>query len=136
MLDMGRVFGGIVGQSEANLRSVIRTAEAIAEWRDPAQEDEKERRAKEFDLNYVTLDGNIALSGGINTGVAINSDLGSLTLNGAITQTSNPNFVIKTGSGDLVLGVEAATFHECRIPRHQAAVTVLGEKKRARQVVK
>jgi SpoVK/Ycf46/Vps4 family AAA+-type ATPase len=29
-LDMGRVFGGIVGQSEANLRSVIRTAEAIA----------------------------------------------------------------------------------------------------------
>ncbi len=29
-LDMGRIFGGIVGQSEANLRSVIRTAEAIA----------------------------------------------------------------------------------------------------------
>lgn len=29
-LDMGRVFGGIVGQSEANLRTVIRTAEAIA----------------------------------------------------------------------------------------------------------
>jgi hypothetical protein len=29
-LDMGRVFGGIVGRSEANLRSVIRTAEAIA----------------------------------------------------------------------------------------------------------
>lgn len=29
-LDMGRVFGGIVGQSEANLRSVIETAEAIA----------------------------------------------------------------------------------------------------------
>ena len=27
---MGRVFGGIVGQSEANLRSVIQTAEAIA----------------------------------------------------------------------------------------------------------
>jgi succinyl-CoA synthetase beta subunit len=34
--------------------------QAIAEWRDPSQEDEKERRAKEFDLNYVTLDGNIA----------------------------------------------------------------------------
>ncbi|MGH7888046.1 MAG: ADP-forming succinate--CoA ligase subunit beta [Candidatus Binatia bacterium] len=34
--------------------------QAIAEWRDPTQEDEKERRAKEFDLNYVTLDGNIA----------------------------------------------------------------------------
>jgi SpoVK/Ycf46/Vps4 family AAA+-type ATPase len=29
-LDMGRVFGGLVGQSEANLRAVIRTAEAIA----------------------------------------------------------------------------------------------------------
>ena len=29
-LDMGRVFGGIVGQSEANLRSIIQTAEAIA----------------------------------------------------------------------------------------------------------
>jgi SpoVK/Ycf46/Vps4 family AAA+-type ATPase len=27
---MGRVFGGIVGQSEANLRAVIQTAEAIA----------------------------------------------------------------------------------------------------------
>jgi succinyl-CoA synthetase beta subunit len=32
----------------------------IADWRDATQEDEKERRAKEFDLNYVTLDGNIA----------------------------------------------------------------------------
>lgn len=32
----------------------------IADWRDPTQEDDKERRAKEFDLNYVTLDGNIA----------------------------------------------------------------------------
>ena len=32
----------------------------IANWRDPSQEDEKERKAKEFDLNYVTLDGNIA----------------------------------------------------------------------------
>ncbi|MFD2304866.1 AAA family ATPase, partial [Roseibacillus ishigakijimensis] len=29
-LDMGRVFGGVVGQSEANLRSVIATSEAIA----------------------------------------------------------------------------------------------------------
>ncbi|MGR8946900.1 MAG: ADP-forming succinate--CoA ligase subunit beta [Gammaproteobacteria bacterium] len=33
---------------------------AIAEWRDETQEDEKERRAQEFDLNYVTLEGNIA----------------------------------------------------------------------------
>lgn len=29
-LDMGRVFGGIVGQSEANLRAIIQTAEAIS----------------------------------------------------------------------------------------------------------
>ena len=29
-LDAGRIFGGLVGQSEANLRSVIQTAEAIA----------------------------------------------------------------------------------------------------------
>ncbi len=34
--------------------------QSIAAWRDAAQEDEKERRAKEFDLNYVTLEGNIA----------------------------------------------------------------------------
>ena len=32
----------------------------ISEWRDPSQEDLKERQAAEFDLNYVTLDGNIA----------------------------------------------------------------------------
>jgi succinyl-CoA synthetase beta subunit len=32
----------------------------ISDWRDPTQEDEKERKAAEFDLNYVTLDGNIA----------------------------------------------------------------------------
>ncbi|MCZ6894818.1 MAG: ADP-forming succinate--CoA ligase subunit beta, partial [Gammaproteobacteria bacterium] len=32
----------------------------IAQWRDASQEDDKERRAKEFDLSYVTLDGNIA----------------------------------------------------------------------------
>ena len=34
--------------------------QSIAEWRDETQEDEKERRAAEFDLNYVTLEGNIA----------------------------------------------------------------------------
>ncbi len=34
--------------------------QTIAEWRDPTQEDEKERKAQEFDLNYVTLEGNIA----------------------------------------------------------------------------
>ncbi|MGI9332675.1 MAG: ADP-forming succinate--CoA ligase subunit beta [Gammaproteobacteria bacterium] len=32
----------------------------LAELYDPSQEDEKEVRAKEFDLNYITLDGNIA----------------------------------------------------------------------------
>ena len=29
-------------------------------WRDPTQEEEKENRAKQHDLNYVALDGNIA----------------------------------------------------------------------------
>ena len=33
---------------------------SLAEWRDPTQEDPKEAAAKRFDLNYVTLDGNIA----------------------------------------------------------------------------
>jgi succinyl-CoA synthetase beta subunit len=32
----------------------------LAELYDPSQEDEKETRAKQFDLNYVALDGNIA----------------------------------------------------------------------------
>ncbi|MEX0951066.1 MAG: ADP-forming succinate--CoA ligase subunit beta [Gammaproteobacteria bacterium] len=32
----------------------------LAEWRDASQEDEKESIAKRYDLNYVTLDGNIA----------------------------------------------------------------------------
>ena len=34
--------------------------QSIAQWRDPSQEDEKERKAQQFDLNYVTLEGNIA----------------------------------------------------------------------------
>lgn len=33
---------------------------ALEVWRDPSQEDEKENHAKRFDLNYVSLDGNIA----------------------------------------------------------------------------
>ncbi|BCO33077.1 succinate--CoA ligase [ADP-forming] subunit beta [Thiohalobacter sp. COW1] len=33
---------------------------ALGEMYDPSQEDEKERRAREHDLNYITLDGNIA----------------------------------------------------------------------------
>jgi succinyl-CoA synthetase beta subunit len=33
---------------------------AIVELRDPSQEDEAERKAAEHDLNYVSLDGNIA----------------------------------------------------------------------------
>ena len=32
----------------------------LEEWRDPSQEDEKESIAKRYDLNYVTLNGNIA----------------------------------------------------------------------------
>jgi succinyl-CoA synthetase beta subunit len=32
----------------------------LEEWRDSSQEDEKESIAKRYDLNYVTLDGNIA----------------------------------------------------------------------------
>ncbi len=32
----------------------------IADWHDPSQDDEKENLAKRFDLNYVTLDGDIA----------------------------------------------------------------------------
>lgn len=51
-----------------------------------------------------TLQGNITLSGGINTGVAIDANTGTLTLNGVIAQASNPNYIIKTGSADLLLG--------------------------------
>jgi len=32
----------------------------ISDWRDASQEDVRERRARKFDLNYITLDGNIA----------------------------------------------------------------------------
>ncbi|NKB38889.1 MAG: ADP-forming succinate--CoA ligase subunit beta [Gammaproteobacteria bacterium] len=32
----------------------------LEQWRDAAQEDEKENAAREFDLNYISLDGNIA----------------------------------------------------------------------------
>ncbi len=32
----------------------------LEEWRDPTQEDEKEMTAKRYDLNYITLNGNIA----------------------------------------------------------------------------
>ncbi len=32
---------------------------ALAEWRDPTQEDAKENVARRYDLNYVSLDGNI-----------------------------------------------------------------------------
>ncbi len=33
---------------------------SLEEWQDTSQEDEKESIAKRFDLNYITLDGNIA----------------------------------------------------------------------------
>jgi autotransporter-associated beta strand protein len=61
-----------------------------------------------------TLDGAITLSGGTNTGVTIDANLGTLTLSGAITQASaSPitNFVTKTGAGTLTLsGTSANTF--------------------------
>ncbi len=40
--------------------SALFRQKAISELRDPTQEDEAERRAAEHDLNYVSLDGNIA----------------------------------------------------------------------------
>ena len=40
--------------------SALFRQKAIAELRDPSQEDEAERKAAEHDLNYVSLDGNIA----------------------------------------------------------------------------
>ena len=39
--------------------ALYRQAE-LESWRDPSQEDEKENKAKLFDLNYVALDGDIA----------------------------------------------------------------------------
>ena len=39
-LDAGKIYGGLVGQSESNLRSVIQTAEAISPcclWLDEAE---------------------------------------------------------------------------------------------------
>ena len=39
--------------------ALYRQAE-LESWRDPSQEDEKENKAKVFDLNYVALDGDIA----------------------------------------------------------------------------
>ena len=39
--------------------AIYRQAE-LESWRDPSQEDEKENKAKVFDLNYVALDGDIA----------------------------------------------------------------------------
>ena len=40
--------------------SALFRQKALAELRDPSQEDEAERKAAEHDLNYVSLDGNIA----------------------------------------------------------------------------
>tara|TARA_R110002096_G_scaffold116164_2_gene251728 strand:- start:27531 stop:28691 length:1161 start_codon:yes stop_codon:yes gene_type:complete len=40
--------------------SALFRQQKIAELRDPSQEDEAERKAAEHDLNYVSLDGNIA----------------------------------------------------------------------------
>lgn len=58
-----------------------------------------------------TVQGNIALSGGINTGVIINSNAGNLDLAGVISNGANANSITKTGTGTLTLsGASANTF--------------------------
>ena len=47
------------GKINIDASAMFRQAE-IAKLRDPSQEDEAERKAAEHDLNYVSLDGNIA----------------------------------------------------------------------------
>lgn len=47
------------GKINIDASALFRQA-ALAELRDPTQEDEAERKAAEHDLNYVSLDGNIA----------------------------------------------------------------------------
>ena len=47
------------GKINIDSSAMFRQAE-IAKLRDPSQEDEAERKAAEHDLNYVSLDGNIA----------------------------------------------------------------------------
>lgn len=46
--------------AKVNLDDNALYRQEIRDWRDASQEDERERRAREFDLNYITLDGNIA----------------------------------------------------------------------------
>ena len=53
------VFGLSSANAERDLRDSLRLAE-VAEMRDASQEDEREREAAEHDLNYVSLDGDIA----------------------------------------------------------------------------
>lgn len=49
----------IDGKVNVDENALFRQKE-IAEWRDATQEDEKEHRAHQFGLNYISLDGNIA----------------------------------------------------------------------------
>jgi succinyl-CoA synthetase beta subunit len=51
--------GHIVAQINVEDNALFRQ-KRLAAMRDDAQEDERERRAREHDLNYVSLDGNIA----------------------------------------------------------------------------
>lgn len=59
-----------------------------------------------------TLAGPITLTGGVNTGVLIDTNAGSsLTLSGQISQATNANSITKTGSGTLTLsGTAPNTF--------------------------
>jgi len=53
-----------------------------------------------------TVSGDISLVGGVNSGVIIDSNTGTLNLDGAVTSSvfSNNNYLTKTGAGTLALG--------------------------------
>ena len=55
----GRLRGA--GRQDQHRRQrAVSPAATCSQWRDPSQEDEKENEASEHDLNYVSLDGDIA----------------------------------------------------------------------------
>ncbi|HYW92079.1 MAG TPA: ADP-forming succinate--CoA ligase subunit beta [Gammaproteobacteria bacterium] len=73
----------------------------LAEWRDPSQEDEKERLAREHDLNYVTLDGDI--------GCMVNgAGLAMATMDVIKLQGGNPANFLDVGGGTTSERVAAA----------------------------
>lgn len=60
-----------------------------------------------------TVQGDLTLTGGVNTGALLNANAGNLTLTGALVSStpSNNNFLTKTGAGTLTLaGTTANTF--------------------------